>query len=565
MGIVERINRLLTWLVRFYKAARKVTDVTKEERMVFRDTEIERIDLDDIDSVYKMIVQGLCGEIYYKELYEKLSSEEKTLLSSLLNKAKMDSLNFAQFNELLLLLNQNRIGEAFFKFLFDKKERITLEDLRQGIIRFRGYAMLCFGNFRFAYKQLIQKNEKELEEALEPYRKSTTKVQKGFVDRLPKVIDIKPIKKENTWYNGYIAIKKHEKEANLLGKLLKEPLQRAKYPSLTEYDLNLLNKLYEDVAKDMIRIKEKSLQNTDIYLTWDHMDVYIATSMRHKWEFEETFDFINKVFKIDPLPKLNLRYFDPTQSQCKNRIDKALIEGLMLKRALCTIYMAQEVDTMGKDSELSATLAQRKPVIAYVPSINIEEHAKKIYNFPLEFFRLRFFILLAEGIFYDEKCEEKLKQFKPDFLETFNAFNKKLEEYRKDQPFSLWDEREEKFKQENDKLFSKVCKILATAEHYSYEKRALTLKEIHPLSIQVDLASGVANGVLVVRNKEDCAKLLYAILTNCMTFTIEHVGNELEGYVTVLREDISQCPFRVVTDYEKLTNSFWNFYLTSEY
>jgi len=34
--------------------------------------------------------------------------------------------------------------------------------------------------------------------------------------------------------------------------------------------------------------------------------------------------------------------------------------------------------------------------------------------------------------------------------------------------------------------------------------------------------------------------------------------------VTILEEEISECPFRVVTDYEKLTNSFWNFYLVSE-
>jgi hypothetical protein len=32
--------------------------------------------------------------------------------------------------------------------------------------------------------------------------------------------------------------------------------------------------------------------------------------------------------------------------------------------------------------------------------------------------------------------------------------------------------------------------------------------------------------------------------------------------VTILEEDISHCPYRVVTDNEKITNSFWCFYLT---
>jgi len=45
-----------------------------------------------------------------------------------------------------------------------------------------------------------------------------------------------------------------------------------------------------------------------------------------------------------------------------------------------------------------------------------------------------------------------------------------------------------------------------------------------------------------------------------MEFTIRHKD---EG-ITALEEKVSGCPFRVVTDDEKLTNSFWNFYLTSE-
>ena len=39
----------------------------------------------------------------------------------------------------------------------------------------------------------------------------------------------------------------------------------------------------------------------------------------------------------------------------------------MLKRARCTLYLAQESDTLGEDSELASTLAQGKPVIAFVP------------------------------------------------------------------------------------------------------------------------------------------------------------------------------------------------------
>lgn len=517
--------------------------------MRFIDETIERIDQDDVNGIYKMIVKYLCGENYYK----KLSNFEETeigLLSNLLSKMQTQGINYAQFNELLLLLDQDRVSEAFFNFFFGER-KIKLEELKEGVIRFRGFAMLRFGNFRFAYKQLSQKNERELKEDLKPYL-TTIK------HRPPKALDIEKIEKDHIWYNGYITKEKYKKQSSFLRELLESKVT-TQY-SFSEGELLSLSNMFKNVGYDIKEVERKALSNTDIYLTWDYMDVYIATSMRNKWEFEETYDFINKVFDYPPLKQLNLRCFDPTQSQCKNRIDKGLIEGLMIKRALCTIYMAQEVDTMGKDSELAATLAQGKPVIAYVPYIDIDKHIEKIKNYPLDFFIKRFFILQAEGITDEKDCRKELEAIDSNFEEIIENFIKKLSIYRSSQPFSLWHERENQFKEECKLIFPKIYKLLATAEYHSYEKRARTLKEIHPLAIQVGLKSGVANGVLVVRDPEMCAKLLNEILTNSMNFSIKH--KEEEGSVVwILEEKISECPFRVVTEYEKLSNSFWNFYL----
>lgn len=309
--------------------------------------------------------------------------------------------------------------------------------------------------------------------------------------------------------------------------------------------------------------QEQTRRNTEVYLTWDYMDIYVATSMRNKWEFEETFDFIGKVFDDVRLKELNLRVFDPTQSKCGNPKDKGLIEGLMLKRALCAIYLAQESDTMGKDSELAATLAQSKPVIAYVPQYNPDEYAQKISDYPLDFFKKRLLILDAEEILDDPECVERLKRCNPKFEKKIEKFLSKLDKYSRKQPFSLWIEKEKEFKQ-SYLDFGEVCKILATAECYNFDRRADLLKR-HPLSMQVDLQSGVANGVLVIRSLEKCAELLYRILTNQMKFTTKHIVYEdearrqQEGY-TILEEDISGSPFRVVTDQERLTNSFWNLF-----
>jgi len=520
--------------------------------MNFGDEIIESYDLSKLDNIYEMIIEKLCGEIHYKPL-----EEEKDLLKSSMSKMEKEGLNYAQFSELLLLMNQDRINEAFFKFFFGQ-EPIKLEELKNGIIKFRCFAMLCFGNIRFAYQELIQNNnKKELEEQLRPFCISIDKVEDEYKKRPQKALRIKKIGKEHTWYNGYISKNKYDKETKLLNSLLEK--KNGSTYKFSENKLLLLGDMYTNIGKKIEEVEKKALINTDIYLTWDYMDLYFATSMRHIWEFEETFDFIGKVMRNKSLKDLNLRYFDPTQSQCENRIDKGLIEGLMLKRAVCTIYMAQEIDTMGKDSELAATLSQGKPVIAYVPFIDSDSHAEKISDNPLDFFKTRFLVLQVERIFDDLKCSNEIRKFDPNFEKTYNDFIEEYEEYRCSQPFSLWKEEEDKFKS-SSKYFTRVCKILSIAEHYSYERRARTLKEIHPLSIQVNLDTGVANGVLVVRNDKECADLLYRILTNSMKFTIKHIGEKNRG-VTILEENISGSTFRTVTDNEKLTNSFWNFYL----
>jgi len=81
--------------------------------------------------------------------------------------------------------------------------------------------------------------------------------------------------------------------------------------------------------------------------------------------------------------------------------------------------------------------------------------------------------------------------------------------------------------------------------------------------MQVVLETGVANGVLVVRDASECVTLLKKILTNDMEFEIkeeqmdENPLGVKESY-TLLEEKISKSPYRVVTHQERLTNSFWN-------
>jgi hypothetical protein len=125
--------------------------------------------------------------------------------------------------------------------------------------------------------------------------------------------------------------------------------------------------LLQPLRESRERAVKIGLQNTDRYLTLPYLDVYVATSMREKEDFVNQHDFIDKVFKNSQVEPLKLRYFDPMLSYVENRITKGLIEMLMLRRATVTIYVAGASDTLGKDSELAATLAQGKAVIVYVP------------------------------------------------------------------------------------------------------------------------------------------------------------------------------------------------------
>ncbi len=103
-----------------------------------------------------------------------------------------------------------------------------------------------------------------------------------------------------------------------------------------------------------------------------------------------------------------------------------------------------------------------------------------------------------------------------------------------------------------------MCKVLAEAEKVLFDSRARSLQHSHPLALQVRLETGVANGVLVVRNVNDCAILLKGLLTNSCDFKFD---NSREKGILSLVEQISDCPFRVVTENSTVSNSFWTRYL----
>lgn len=250
----------------------------------------------------------------------------------------------------------------------------------------------------------------------------------------------------------------------------------------TKQTISVFKNQIKETIRKVEKLKEIGKINQEHYLrNIESIDVYVATSMRNDDEYIDMYNFVNATFNDKKIKTLNLRYFDPTLCYCDSRIDKGVIECLLVRSSKVTIYCAQEGDTFGKDSELAATMAQGKPVIVYVPT------AKE-----------------TDADIISEKDTEKRKQ-----------------------------------------LLAEKCARL--------ESRAKTFKDFHPLGLQVGLYDGVARGVIVVRTPEECANILYKILTDSVDVVISY-----EQHGLVLREKETNSVLRVMTGWGVLASCFWN-------
>ena len=175
---------------------------------------------------------------------------------------------------------------------------VFLAGLRAGVIRFRGLAMLCYGNFIYARRTLTRLGtEAEIRESMRCFGKPTADLLSEFQELRPDpIVDIEPIKRCNTWLNGEITGKIIEKEAKILSGRLAEAELSTTDPETMAFAKHLVE--LDELNKN-VQINAQS--NTNVYLTWDYLDVYVATSMRDNCEFEEVYDFIQDVFLHKPI------------------------------------------------------------------------------------------------------------------------------------------------------------------------------------------------------------------------------------------------------------------------
>jgi len=315
-------------------------------------------------------------------------------LALILHDDERVSLSIARFNELMLHCGRPIVSECFFQYFFRDVENI--EQFESAVDRFRVAAMWLFGNFKFAHRTLGACGKEAFQAQIlrtEPIpcpagRQRFNEIEDIPDDELPmlgyissgRVLALDAIIAElermigdpehavDMWRAlGPLALKFDAALASVGLKLELRDGAFTSEPAGLDQLLATLREREPILRQKLDAAREKGLRNTHRYLTLPYLDVYVATSMRSDADFIDQHKFIKAIFSDPELEPLRLRFFDPTLSWVASRITKGLVEGLMLRRANVTIYTAGEQETLGKDSELAATLAQGKPVIVYVP------------------------------------------------------------------------------------------------------------------------------------------------------------------------------------------------------
>ena len=103
------------------------------------------------------------------------------------------------------------------------------------------------------------------------------------------------------------------------------------------------------------------------------------------------------------------------------------------------------------------------------------------------------------------------------------------------------------------------------ADRAAYERRARVFAEVHPLSLQVNQTTGNTNGIILVRDANQCADVLYAIAKNQLKIRVSREVEEdpLSGETSiywVLTETVSgnNSVIRVATGWKHLRTAFWS-------
>ena len=515
-----------------------------------------------MDETYKQIrdFENCLGELVGQPVsLERLDSTaietaEKQIIS-LAGTDRTTEQTFDTFRSLLVYFDVRPVSRAFFQRYFTADSFRTSEKFLAAVRRYQKDAIRLFSTLPGAYLALATTDD--IETLLAPLQKRDEEAYRTRTewDR------IEEIPEERLPDLGYIAaelVRREHSERTVIASFLRDlatgirehghealeqvgDKRRRKMDSLLrQFDPGSIHSLFSPLflpdpdelerkaaqigpkeANDLERMQATqsvAQQNLAQYLAADHLDVYLATSMRSEADFVSVNRFVQALFRHDDVRPLKLRYFNPTQSWIDDRVAKGLVEALMLRRSQLTIYMAQKEDTFGKDSEASVALGQGKPVIVYVPKLVVSELSidteilGKASRDKLEA-QIRKAGADDEDQDFDETMDTEallgrllsirlegaaggvlanaVKRHWADFDLYGEA--KRIEASDDRAEYRRWldavvgaEEPEEPPAQVKDKVVS-----ILVATSLRFERRARIFREVHPLALQVILSSGV--------------------------------------------------------------------------
>jgi len=520
-------------------------------------------------------------------------------------------------NSLLVFYGAPPMNAQFFARYLGVESTKSAESFMRGVRRFQMDAIRLFSTFEEAYRSLNRPGDlKQRLRSLEPHdlapyhnREPWLEIEDVPEGRLPDLgyISAKEARREQDERlivaqflrelaervesaAGKSAIDSYtEKKRRKMSSLLRKFESRIKHDFVSPLftpDADALRREAELLApkqdQDLERIAETQAQaqrNLARYLAADHLDVYVATSMRVDADFVSVNRFTKELFAHPDVKPLNLRYFNPTQSWIDDRVAKGLVEALMLRRSSLTIYMAQKGDTFGKDSEASVALGQGKPVIVFVPKLKHGELDSETIGAMAKGDLER--KIAEEGVEDDREADPTMDQ---DALvarlltlrlqalpnSEFSALARmhwadfdlygedhRITDHKLREDYRAWLDRVVRNGANEtiaDALKTSLAGILV-AVAVRFEGRAKLFRDVHPLALQIILSTGVLNGILVARDVGTCAKLVESLIKNQLDFNLLP---EPDNYKLVEKSTGSTA--RVISRHRLITNAFASFY-----
>jgi hypothetical protein len=386
--------------------------------------------LEEIKAVFGQYLPSLLRKVdESSDLYAGIAASYDAL--------KAGSLSWARLNQLMHRCSAAGMSEGCFRYYFvevppthpypvnkvfpeaDYRPREGLTEITSvqqavwGIRRFIYDAMLYWGNFRQAYRELRLKSFEQIRALYEAKR-----IGGQHIATRGKVIEPTRISHDSRYLISEMACKTYEAKKRLQDmdhvRLALEGFRilRAQGSEVTP---ELLRKTTEEIAKgknqkdlfelmfedpsmilnneeavvalytgqweEFQKARAEALLNTSIYLSLcNDLDVYVATSMRTRQDFRDMSRTCEQIFDAAALNKLNLRYFDPTLSAAEHHEDKGIIECLMVKMAKVILYFAQYKESLGKVSEYAMGLSLGKPVIILCPDDGLGHERYDFYR-----------------------------------------------------------------------------------------------------------------------------------------------------------------------------------------